>query len=260
MTLGNPLARRVGAAFVTACALGAAASSAQAATIGAEGGALVIRAAPGEANFINFGPSDELPGLISISDTTTLQYDPALCPEFGPGLSCIACQPQPGGVLVDAGDGKDVGNAGDLPASMPVTVLAGPGDDVVRGPAFGERGETIYAGDGADKLEGGPGNDVIDGGPGDDPVLEGQGGADVVHGGHGNDTLRGDKHNDPTSPDVLDGGAGYDQIDGDWSVESGQHQPPIAVSEDGQANDGRPGEGDNVCGAITGRTITTLKR
>jgi hypothetical protein len=81
MTSRTRIARRVGGAFVTARALGVAPSSAQAATIGAEGGALVIRAAPGEANFINFGPSDELPGLISISDTATLQYDPALCQQ-----------------------------------------------------------------------------------------------------------------------------------------------------------------------------------
>ena len=87
---------------------------------------------------------------------------------------------------------------------------------------------------------------MIDGGPGDDPVLEGQGGADVVRGGDGNDTLRGDKHNDPVSADILDGGPGFDQIDGDWSVDVGQHQPHITVSEDGVANDGRPGEGDNV--------------
>jgi Ca2+-binding RTX toxin-like protein len=211
---------------------------------------LVVRAAPGAANFISFGPSTEVPGLISLDDTAGFQYDPALCqPEFNEFSTFVVCQPQPGGVVVDAGDGKDIVNTGDMPASMPITVHGGPGDDVVRGAAFGERSETIYGGDGADKLEGGLGNDVIDGGPGDDPKLEGHGGADVVRGGDGNDTLLGDAHNTPAAPDVLDGGAGYDQIEGDWSVDVGQHQPHITVSEDGRANDGRPGEGDNV-GAI----------
>jgi RTX calcium-binding nonapeptide repeat (4 copies) len=229
------------------CAALAAAGSAQAATVTAEGGALVIRGAPGERNVIGFGPSTEKPGLISVDDTAGTQYDSSVCePEFGEGFTFIACAPQPGGVVVEAGDGDDVVNTGDLPAAQAVTVHAGPGNDYVRGPAFGERGETIFGDEGADKIEAGPGADVIDGGPGNDPILEGQGGADVVRGGDGDDALRGDKHSDPVSPDVLDGGAGYDQIDGDWMVESGQHQPHITVSEDGQANDGRPGEGDNV--------------
>ena len=235
--------------LLAVCAIAAAAGSAQAATITAEGGALVIRGAAGERNIVSFGPSTEKPGLISVSDTATMQYDAAVCePEFGEGFSFIACTPQPGGVVVESGDGDDVVNTGDLPASQAVTVHAGPGNDVVRGPAFGERSETIYGDEGDDKLEGGPGADVIEGGAGNDPVLEGQGGPDVVRGGDGDDTLRGDKHNDPVSPDVLDGGPGFDQIDGDWMVDSGQHQPHITVSEDGQGNDGRPGENDNVIG------------
>ncbi len=235
--------------LLTLCAALAAAGSAQASTITAEGGALVIRGAAGERNVVSFGPSTEKPGLISVSDTATLQYDASVCePEFGEGFSFVACAPQPGGVVVEAGDGDDVVNTGDLPAAQAVTVHAGPGNDVVRGPAFGARSETIYGDEGDDKLEGGPGADVIDGGAGNDPALEGPGGADVVRGGDGDDTLRGDKHNEPVSADVLDGGPGFDQIDGDWMVESGQHQPHITVSEDGQANDGRPGENDNVTG------------
>lgn len=161
--------------LVALCAAGAAAGSAQAATITAESGALVIRDATGEKNVVSFGPSTEKPGLISVSDTAALQYDPAVCePEFGEGFSFLACAPQPGGVVVEAGDGDDVVNAGDLPAAQAVTVHAGAGNDVVRGPAFGERSETIYGDAGDDKLEGGPGADVIDGGAGNDPVLDGQ--------------------------------------------------------------------------------------
>jgi Ca2+-binding RTX toxin-like protein len=233
--------------LLTICATGVLAGSAQAATVTAENGALVIRGAAGERNVVAFGPSTEKPGLISVSDTAALQYDATVCePEFGEGFSFLACAPQPGGVIVEAGDGDDVVNTGALPASQAITVHAGPGNDVVRGDAFAERGETINGDAGDDKLEGGPGADLIDGGAGNDPILHGQGGADVVRGGDGDDTLRGDKHNDPVAPDVLDGGPGFDQIDGDWMVESGRHQPHITVSEDGQANDGRPGEGDNV--------------
>jgi Ca2+-binding RTX toxin-like protein len=234
--------------LLTLCAALVAASSAQAATVTAEGGALVIRGDT-EKNVIAYGPSTEKPGLISVNDTASMQYDPSVCePEFGEGFNFLACVPQPGGVVVEAGGGDDVVNGGELDAAQAVTIHAGPGDDVVRGPAFADRGETIFGDEGDDKLEGGPGADVVDGGAGNDPQVDGQGGADVLRGGDGDDTLRGDKHNDPASGDVIDGGAGYDQIDGDWMGESGQHQPPITVSEDGQANDGRPGEGDNVIG------------
>ena len=176
-----------------------------------------------------------------------MDYDPALCePEFGEFSSFLACAPQPGGVVVDAGDGDDVVNTGALPAAQAITVLAGPGNDVVRGarsPTAARR-STATTATTSSRAARAPTSSTA--GPGNDPVLEGQGGADVVRGGAGDDTLRGDKHNDPVSADVLDGGPGFDQIDGDWSVDVGQHQPPIAVSEDGVANDGRPGEGDNV--------------
>src|SRR5687768_13010258 len=129
--------------LITLCATGVAAGAAQAATVTAEGGALVIRAGAGEKNFVSFGPSTEKPGLISVSDTADLQYDASICePEFGEHSKFLACAPQPGGVVVEAGDGDDVINTGDLPTSQAVTVHAGAGNDVVRGPAFGQRSET----------------------------------------------------------------------------------------------------------------------
>jgi Ca2+-binding RTX toxin-like protein len=241
------LARRV--ALLTICGLSAVAGSASAATITAESGQLVVRAEPGEANYIGINAINEAPGDVYVDDTPALQYDTSVCrPAFGGGFNAVVCAAQPGGVRVEAGDGADIVNVQDkLPASVPVTVLGGPGDDVLRGAAYAERSDHLDGGDGNDKITAGAGADVVDGGAGDDEV-EGQGGTDIVRGGAGDDTLRGDAHNDPASADLLDGGPGYDAIDGDWMVESGKHQPPIAVSEDGQANDGRPGEGDNVTG------------
>ena len=225
-------------------AAGAGAGSAQAASITVDGGKLVVSAAPGEKNWINVKQSQYEPGLLELDDLVTFQYDPSLCrPAYGEYFKAVVCAPQPGGVAIDAGDGDDIVDTNDIGAA--ITIAAGAGNDVVRG---GEGVEVVDGGDGADKLEGRGGADTILGGPGDDPILEGQGGADVVRGGDGNDTLRGDKHNDPVSPDVLDGGPGYDQIDGDWEVDMGQHQPFITVTEDGVANDGRPGEQDDVGG------------
>ena len=102
----------------------------------------------------------------------------------------------------------------------------------------------MVGGDGNDKITGGIGADDIDGGNGDDE-LDAQEGPDVVHGGAGNDKLQADDWNEQ-STDVIDGGPGYDQIENNWVSEVGSYQPPIVVSVDGVANDGRPGENDNV--------------
>ena len=45
---------------------------------------------------------------------------------------------------------------------------------------------------------------------------------------------------------MIDGGPGFDQISNNWVSASGNYQPPIVVSIDGAANDGRPDENDNV--------------
>ena len=45
--------------------------------------------------------------------------------------------------------------------------------------------------------------------------------------------------------DYVDGGPGIDTVD-DWSIPDNDYHPPISVSMDGVANDGRPGEADNV--------------
>jgi Ca2+-binding RTX toxin-like protein len=152
------------------------------------------------------------------------------------------CTPQPGGIKVEAGDGVDIVNSGVVPGGGPIAISGGPGDDVLRGDALGE---TFDGGAGVDKITGDDGDDIIHGGA-DHDELEGQVGNDQVHGDDGDDTLAGDGIRDEAGHDVIDGGAGYDNVEYDWEVESGHHQPPITITEDGAANDGRPGENDNV--------------
>jgi len=49
------------------------------------------------------------------------------------------------------------------------------------------------------------------------------------------------------SPDVVDGGPGFDSSgSGDWRRDPAGHNPAVVVTLDGVANDGAPGEGDNV--------------
>jgi Ca2+-binding RTX toxin-like protein len=112
--------------------------------------------------------------------------------------------------------------------------LGGDGNDTAHG---GEGNDTLassagndqHFGDGGnDDIKGGPGNDVEDGGPGDDQV----GGRLGLSSGRDNDQ----------GADTLRGGPGNDGL----VLES--HAGGMAISIDGQANDGTGAEGDNVGG------------
>ena len=102
---------------------------------------------------------------------------------------------------------------------------------------------TLDGGDGNDLLKGWDANDTLLGGPGDDEI-DGSGGADHIEGGDGNDLLEPDYYKDP-APDYVDGGPGIDKVD-DYTIPSDDYHPPVTLTMDGVANDGRPGENDNV--------------
>ena len=93
-------------------------------------------------------------------------------------------------------------------------------------PLSGSPGETFHGGPGNDAMRGGNGNDVLLGGPGDDGMAGGPG-ADRFVGGSGGDT-------------IIGGGGSRDVLD--YSARTGA----ISVTDDGVANDGASGEGDNV--------------
>jgi hypothetical protein len=97
------------------------------------------------------------------------------------------------GFVVNAGSGNDtIGFGRSIP--IPVTLMGGPGDDVLIGGA------------GDDKLLGGEGNDRLVGRAGSDS-LYGWDGDDMLIGGSGNDLLRGGPGNN-----VLYGGSGINDI------------------------------------------------
>ena len=73
--------------------------------------------------------------------------------------------------------------------------------------------QPFYPGFEADKIFGGDGNDSIHG-HGDDDLLDGELGTDTLLGGTGNDHLI---DLDPASPDLLDGGDGFDRLTADFS-------------------------------------------
>jgi Ca2+-binding RTX toxin-like protein len=117
------------------------------------------------------------------------------------------------------------------------------GDDVVNG---GDGNDDIDLGDGNDIGVGAGGNDELFGGDGDD-VVDGGPGNDFVDGNDGNDALTGDDGNDVlesnSGSDTISGGTGIDTITYNYDGEDGGG---ISASLDGVANDGAPGENQNI--------------
>jgi len=94
-----------------------------------------------------------------------------------------------------------------------VTVMAGGGDDTIRGTASDD---IIDGGTGNDSIDGMGGNDTLTGSDGDD-TLQGNSGRDFVSGGDGHDLVQGgggsgDSVSGGPGDDTLDGGAGIDSI------------------------------------------------
>jgi len=98
--------------------------------------------------------------------------------------------------------------------------------------------ETIIGGSGNDRIKGCPTNNLIFGNGGKD-TIDGVSGNDTVSGGNGNDIFTASAGNDS-----YFGSGGRDTVD--YSAESAN----LTLSIDGIANDGTPGETDNVAGSI----------
>jgi hypothetical protein len=243
----NPRSRTrlllVAGALASAFALPGAA---QAGTITWKDGTLYYTAADGEANQTGpwYGVEDE--SKITISDgygITVVDATNGHCKEIAGRYECDV----PARMVFDLGDGDDSMTWSDQ-RDVEYVVDAGEGDDEVSGfsgsMSAGLR-QTIDGGPGNDTLDGHLGNDVVRGGPGNDEV-DGGAGNDTVEGGDGDDTMLGDGY-ETAGTDVIDGGAGFDSI-ADWVLPGEDVNPRVAISFDGVANDGRPGENDNLLG------------
>ncbi len=226
------------AALAAAAALPAAA---QAATISYEGDTLVYTAGAGEFNSLYVG--NEYNGSrVRISDSgATISSADARCTIPDGDVALCAMPARMRFALADAADSFATSDGSNL--ALPITVDGGDGDDGLDGNAQLGASETLLGGPGKDRLRGFGGNDDLRGGPGDD-TLEGGAGNDTVLGEDGNDTLTGDDQAAPGA-DLVDGGPGIDTMK--EYVEYGTDiHPPADVSLDGVANDGRPGENDDV--------------
>ena len=222
--------------------------AAGAATIdGGPGATYTYTSAPGEVNNVSVQGSDDGSVTFYGPDAVKVTSAPASCaPSDLYGWSVVTCAAA-GAVVVQAGDGDEVLSiSSSVPTSIPVTIDGGAGRDIVEGDGGND---TLFGGPGDDKLSGSRGNDTLDGGDGNDE-LDGAAGADHLSGGAGDDTLTPDSHEDP-SADVVDGGPGVDTVTGDYSSRfrpSGSPPQVLSFTLGGGADDGRPGEGDDVHG------------
>jgi hypothetical protein len=222
---------------LAACALAAPAAS-HAATISNDGaGNYTYTAAPGEKNDLDLQFADDGTTVTFYDYGTPITALPAGCTANDDGQSPTC--PAPHSVVASLGDGDDSTTRSG--AAVPATIDGGPGKDWMHG---GDGNDTLRGGDGNDKLEGSKGNDTLDGGAGDDDI-NGADGADTLLGGDGNDKLNPDYYSDPSS-DTVDGGPGIDSIEGDYTDVELPVQPPLSFTMAGGADDGRPGENDNI--------------
>jgi Ca2+-binding RTX toxin-like protein len=191
------------------------------------------------------GPDDitisvDTPGTVRL-DSTTAGSGCTQNETFG----YAECPIGPGGIVANLGGGNDdlfdlYQSTGGLPDKS-LKVDLGAGDDKFTG---GDGGETVSGGPGNDELKGAGGDDALDGGDGNDKLI-GEAGADALTGGNGDDQFDPDDAYS-AAPDLVDGGPGMDRASGWVNPETEAEHPPISITLDNVANDGRPGEGDDV--------------
>jgi hypothetical protein len=204
------------------------------------GNELFFTAAPGETNEVAVGFWFD--GWWNVGDhKAMLEAVPPCDPIFDPSSGWDVMCPEKDGplkrVVVDLGDGDDVGVDNVAGAwKTPVTVLGGPGNDRVFAHEFG--GNLLVGGPGNDwinagQFEGSPyesGEDVVAGGDGDDEIRTWDKFADVVYCGAGLDRVT------PDGKDILANDcevAVRPRVGTDpWSRQDGR---PIGVTIDGGA-------------------------
>jgi serralysin len=169
--------------------------------------------------------------------------------------------------VVDAGSADDMLHAGRAPGASRIRWIGGAGFDTITytgssravtvrkngvfddgRPAFGD---TDNVGFDVERIDGSPSGDVLEGHSLDL-------GFEVFQGGAGNDRISGNggqdrfiERGEATGADVISGGAGADDVlEYGFSLFTPRRDRGVRVTLDGVADDGAPGEGDNVKGDI----------
>jgi Ca2+-binding RTX toxin-like protein len=180
---------------------------------------------------LSLGAGDDQPTLDECFTTATV--------DLAEGTNAYVVPNCAGGTLnFSSGSGPDTLTAPAATATN-VTATLGGGDDSASG---GGGNDTLDGGPGADYLVGGAGNDTLHGGADGDALLAGAGN-DVLEGGDGDDSFdqsRGVSNDPGLGADDYRGGAGTDTVYLD------AHPAGMIISLDDVANDGSPGESDNL--------------
>ena len=248
----RPMNKTLIAALVAATAF-LAPAAAQAATVSLENGAIVYRGESSEGlslivtTYQPWGdPTTYLALMESGADRQFINAGVPCTPDANFGVLCPLDPSQP--LKVEGSNGNDSLSIYDnrVPDAKPIQMHGNGGNDEIEDVLISTAGRVLTGGPGNDTILGYGGNDNIDGGEGND-VVDGGEGDDQVRGGAGDDEMWGDHYKEPGA-DLLDGGPGTDTTE-EWGIPSDlDRQPRATVTLDGVANDGRPGEGDNVVG------------
>ena len=138
--------------------------------------------------------------------------------------------------FLDGGPGgRDLADYGNRTSPVSVTLDTSASD--------GESGEADLVLENVEGARGGSAADSLTGNGGPNQLYGGPG-SDQLHGGEGADELRGGDGNEE-----LDGGAGGDLLAGEGNtdtVDYSSRTTKVTTDEDGQADDGTAGEGDNI--------------
>jgi Ca2+-binding RTX toxin-like protein len=199
----------------------------------------VVQGGAGDDTLLGTAGSDDLDGSAGSDEL-----------YGGGGDDSLAGGAEDGGAdTLEGGDGSDSlrgGAGGDTLRGQAGrdTIGGGGGSDTLSG---GEDNDALSGGTGLDTLSGGPGDDALDGA---EAIIVGADGADRLEGGPGADDLRGGP-----GEDSLAGGRGADALAGGDGVDRADYRAArraIEVTFDDAANDGEPGEGDNVRSDVEG--------
>jgi hypothetical protein len=206
------------------------ASTAAASQVSGSGATVTYTAAPGEQNkvLVTVVPYESTCGALGTPCLSV--YDSGARITAATGMCALtASDPIAGDTAHCSLPSAIVAQLGDRDDSFwdwdgPSTIDAGSGNDT---PIYGAGGDDVlHGGIGSDTLFGQDGNDALDGGPGDD-YLEGVPcicNEEALT--HGSDTYA--------------GGGGNDSLSYEGRSEN------LSLSPDGVADDGAPGEGDNI--------------
>src|SRR5215213_425590 len=174
-----------------------------------EGTALSVDGEDSEVNDFTVA-YDTSQNVFHVTDRKGITVTPVAPCTATDRANAVDCPPD-GVSYLDIRPGADDDTVRIQGTSLPATVLAGAGNDVVDG------------GPGTDRIDGGDGNDTIDGGGGHDTLVGGLG-ADVIHGGAGQDSV---------------------------VYRDGEHDAGVHVTlGNSLSGDGVPGEGDDIAGDV----------